>query len=433
MPMDTQVELWVAVHIASDVYSRVRVDAAQDAVCVDGEALSISPLDKQVLMKALSVSSQVRVVSVCPQTQERALRYAAAMGAPQIFRINDCPRDAYVAAAEVAAFLKDRPQPVVLCGESRLGLCQRRFSPLALATLRDCSGGRGVRFSPLRGRSAVARSLPADGCFQRNPSREGSRDPFVQQSHLPQRAGAYPLHAGNDARHAQPGSPRPPGGGFLAQEGVLRLPDDARASFGAFSPPEDFVQMAVSSSRPCPIRGGSSSEGETPVFSGRILARVSTLEDPHPLSAQTEQVDRQPMPLHVDVRTAPLVVSGGMGVDPSLWPLLEQLARDGGGATACTRPVYQAGRRPYFEHVGQTGAKVAPALYLAVGISGALQHIAGMIRSRKVLAINTDPQAEIFKYADYGVVGDAGRVLPGLVEELRRRSGSLANASANNK
>ena len=178
---------------------------------------------------------------------------------------------------------------------------------------------------------------------------------------------------------------------------------------------------------------GSSSEGGTPVFSGRILARVSTLEDPLPLSAQTEQVDWQPMPLHVDVRTAPLVVSGGMGVDPSLWPLLEQLARDGGGATACTRPVYQAGRRPYFEHVGQTGAKVAPALYLAVGISGALQHIAGMIRSRKVLAINTDPQAEIFKYADYGVVGDAGRILPGLVEELRRRSGSLANASANNK
>ena len=116
--MDTQVELWVAVHIASDVYSRVRVDAAQDAVCVDGEALSISPLDKQVLMKALSVSSQVRVVSVCPQTQERALRYAAAMGAPQIFRINDCPREAYVAAAEVEAFLKDRPQPVVLCGEA---------------------------------------------------------------------------------------------------------------------------------------------------------------------------------------------------------------------------------------------------------------------------------------------------------------------------
>ena len=116
--MDTQVELWVAVHIASDVYSRVRVDAAQDAVCVDGDALSISPLDKQVLMKALSVSSQVRVVSVCPQTQEWALRYAAAMGAPQIFRINDCPRDAYVAAAEVAAFLKDRPQPVVLCGEA---------------------------------------------------------------------------------------------------------------------------------------------------------------------------------------------------------------------------------------------------------------------------------------------------------------------------
>ena len=111
-------ELWVAVHIASDVYSRVRVDTAQDVVCVDGDALSISPLDKQVLMKGLSASPQVQVVSVCPQAQERVLRYAAAMGAPQVFRINDCPRDAYAAAAEVAAFLKDRPQPVVLCGES---------------------------------------------------------------------------------------------------------------------------------------------------------------------------------------------------------------------------------------------------------------------------------------------------------------------------
>ena len=123
---------------------------------------------------------------------------------------------------------------------SRLGLCQRRFPPLALATLRDRSGGRGVRFSPLRGRSAVARSLPADGCFQRDPSREGSRDPLVQQSHLPQRAGAYPLHAGHDARHAQSGSPRPPGGRFLAQEGVLRLPDDARAGLGAFSATRRF-------------------------------------------------------------------------------------------------------------------------------------------------------------------------------------------------
>lgn len=123
---------------------------------------------------------------------------------------------------------------------SRLGLCQRRLSPLALATLRDRSGGRRLRFPPLRGRSAVARSLPADGCFQRDPSCEGSRDPLVQQSHLPQRAGAHPLHAGNDARHAQPGSPRRPGGGFFAQERVLRLPDDARSGLGAFSAARRF-------------------------------------------------------------------------------------------------------------------------------------------------------------------------------------------------
>jgi len=433
MPMDTQVELWVAVHIASDVYSRVRVDAAQDAVCVDGEALSISPLDKQVLMKALSVSSQVRVVSVCPQTQERALRYAAAMGAPQIFCINDCPRDAYVAAAEVAAFLKDRPQPVVLCGEAGWDYASGDF-PRWLSQLSGIALVEGVcDFRPYaddpqwlevsRQTDAFSETFRVKApvilsCNKAIYPSEQVRIPSMREMMLAMRSQVHLV---------------PPAGDFSPRKeysGYRMMP--ARASV-RFLPPEDFGQMADVFQQALADAEGSSSEGETPVFSGRILARVSTLEDPLPLSAQTEQVDRQPMPLHVDVRTAPLVVSGGMGVDPSLWPLLEQLARDGSGATACTRPVYQAGRRPYFEHVGQTGAKVAPALYLAVGISGALQHIAGMIRSRKVLAINTDPQAEIFKYADYGVVGDAGRVLPGLVEELRRRSGSLANASANNK
>ena len=117
---------------------------------------------------------------------------------------------------------------------------------------------------------------------------------------------------------------------------------------------------------------------------------------------------------------ADIVVSGGRGMkSPDNWPPLVELANLLGAATACSRPVSDEGWRPHEEHTGQTGKIIAPNLYIAVGISGATQHLAGISSSKYIVAINTDKDAPIFEAAQYGIVGDAMKVLPKLVEAVK--------------
>lgn len=117
---------------------------------------------------------------------------------------------------------------------------------------------------------------------------------------------------------------------------------------------------------------------------------------------------------------AELVVSAGRGLKgPENWGIVEDLAKALGAATACSRPVGDAGWRPHHEHVGQTGVAIRPNLYIAAGISGAIQHLAGVNGSKVIVVINTDPEAPFFKAADYGIVGDAFEVLPRLTEAVK--------------
>ena len=122
----------------------------------------------------------------------------------------------------------------------------------------------------------------------------------------------------------------------------------------------------------------------------------------------------------VTIADAEIVVSAGRGMKgPENWGMIEELASVFGAATACSKPVSDIGWRPHSEHVGQTGKPVASNLYIAVGISGAIQHIAGINSSKVKVVINTDPEAPFFKVADYGVVGDAFTVVPQLIEKLK--------------
>ncbi|MGM0947095.1 MAG: electron transfer flavoprotein subunit alpha/FixB family protein [Bacteroidota bacterium] len=117
---------------------------------------------------------------------------------------------------------------------------------------------------------------------------------------------------------------------------------------------------------------------------------------------------------------ADIVVSGGRGMKgPENWGMIEDLAKTLGAATGCSKPVSDIGWRPHHEHVGQTGVKVAPSLYVAIGISGAIQHLAGVNSSKCIVVINKDPEAPFFKAADYGIVGDAFEVVPKLNEALK--------------
>lgn len=126
----------------------------------------------------------------------------------------------------------------------------------------------------------------------------------------------------------------------------------------------------------------------------------------------------------VPLTEAEVVVSGGRGLKgPENWGIVEDLAKTLHAALACSRPVADAHWRPHHEHVGQTGVQIAPNLYFAIGISGAIQHLAGVNRSKVIVVINKDPEAPFFKAADYGIVGDAFDVVPKLTAEIKKLKG----------
>ncbi|WP_299005853.1 electron transfer flavoprotein subunit alpha/FixB family protein [uncultured Tenacibaculum sp.] len=149
--------------------------------------------------------------------------------------------------------------------------------------------------------------------------------------------------------------------------------------------------------------------------SGSAESFDATLPD---LGVKSENINRATG--KVTIADADIVVSAGRGLKgPENWGMVEELADVLGAATACSKPVSDLGWRPHSEHVGQTGKPVASNLYIAIGISGAIQHLAGINASKVKVVVNTDPEAPFFKAADYGIVGDAFEVVPQLVEKLK--------------
>ena len=137
--------------------------------------------------------------------------------------------------------------------------------------------------------------------------------------------------------------------------------------------------------------------------------------------AQIKLIDTKKPEGEIPLPEAELVVSAGRGLKgPENWGMIEDLADSLGAATACSRPVADIGWRPHHEHVGQTGVAIRPNLYIAAGISGAIQHLAGVNGSKVIVVVNTDAEAPFFKAADYGVLGDAFEVIPQLTEAIKK-------------
>jgi electron transfer flavoprotein alpha subunit len=159
-----------------------------------------------------------------------------------------------------------------------------------------------------------------------------------------------------------------------------------------------------------------------PVKKGEGVANVEKLDvsfDDKDFAIQVKEVSK--VTGAVPLSEAELVVSGGRGMKgPENWHILEDLAKALGAALACSRPVADSHWRPHHEHVGQTGGTIRPNLYIAVGISGAIQHLAGVNGSKVIVVINKDPEAPFFKAADYGVIGDAMEVVPRLTEAVKK-------------
>ena len=185
-----------------------------------------------------------------------------------------------------------------------------------------------------------------------------------------------------------------------------------------------------------------------PIFTGKAFARVASTGSKRIITVRKNAAEVTEVPVAVAIEAftpalkesdfgvrvlssekasgdvllpeAEVVVSGGRGMKgPEHWAIIEDLAKTIGAATGCSKPVSDMGWRPHHEHVGQTGVKVAPNLYIAVGISGAIQHLAGVNASRCIVVINKDPDCPFFKAADYGIVGDAFEVVPRLTAALK--------------
>jgi len=222
--------------------------------------------------------------------------------------------------------------------------------------------------------------------------------------------------------HTQTGKAVAPGvaarlkGGLVS--GAMALPDTSNGFIvkkNVFSG-KAFAHVSITSA----VKVISLNPNSFPIQSTNGVATVETLN-------VTEEVPKVKITAinkvkgEVPLTEAEIVVSGGRGLKgPENWNLVEDLAHALHAATACSRPVADSHWRPHHEHVGQTGIQIAPNLYIAIGISGAIQHLAGVNRSKNIVVINKDPEAPFFKAADYGIVGDAFEVVPKLTEEIKK-------------
>lgn len=195
---------------------------------------------------------------------------------------------------------------------------------------------------------------------------------------------------------------------------ISSLPKDGKVQKVVFSS-KAIAWLPLAQKQVITLAGNTTEVKQAPV-QAEIETFAPTLSEDHITLIGTEKFSSK-----VSIDDAAIVVSGGRGMQtPDNWHLVEDLADALGAATACTKPVSDMGWRPHSEHIGQTGKPLSCDLYIALGVSGAIQHIAGVNASKVKVVINSDPEAPFFKAADYGIVGDLFEVVPRLTEKIKQ-------------
>lgn len=203
--------------------------------------------------------------------------------------------------------------------------------------------------------------------------------------------------------------------------GAIALPDTSNAftvKKAVFSG-KAFATIAINTSVKIIAVAPNSYQTIAGEGTAEVISLNVTVDTPKVKVASVNKVTGE-----VPLSEAEIVVSAGRGLKgPENWGMIEEMAKLLGAATACSRPVADTHWRPHHEHVGQTGLAIAPNLYIAIGISGAIQHLAGVNRSKTIVVINKDPEAPFFKAADYGIVGDAFDIVPKMNEAIKKMKG----------
>ena len=195
---------------------------------------------------------------------------------------------------------------------------------------------------------------------------------------------------------------------------ISSLPKDGKVQKVVFSS-KAIAWLPLAQKQVITLAGNATEVKQAPV-QAEIETFAPTLSEDHITLIGTEKFSSK-----VSIDDAAIVVSGGRGMQtPDNWHIVEDLADALGAATACTKPVSDMGWRPHSEHIGQTGKPLSCDLYIALGVSGAIQHIAGVNASKVKVVINSDPEAPFFKAADYGIVGDLFEVVPRLTEKIKQ-------------
>ncbi len=406
----------VPISIVPDIYYPVENHISATGVNVPDTYLDVNPLDKQTLAAAMSICDNVEVVHVGDTPRDKALRYIIAMGAGSITHICATAYDAYTTAHHIASYVKD--YDIIMCSNASWDYASGQTAEY-LSELLGIHLIKDVSHIEKDSCGKIHITCSHSDCVERIKDITTPVILSCDKSIFPAESVKIPSMRDMMLSMRQPINTVTP-----------TTTPQSRTTYSNYSPAksrpkvkmmtlDDIDKIAdILLEEPC--ISTDENDGVVSLFSGRVEASVAYMGTPcaipYPITGE-----KTTLPAHRDLKNSQVIISGGMGCTDDNWAMIDKIATNINAAVGCTRPVFHSGKRPYYQHIGQTGTRVKPRVYMALGISGALQHIGGMMKSGVVIAVNTDPTAAIFSYSDYGIVATVGEFLDALDKSLTHK------------